>query len=74
MERPSTYCTAALQISKEVWRVLSTEPAADAGGLPRFALFKDGVMEEEYPALKSKKARTAQAIFDYMAGHEVGGR
>jgi len=42
------------------------------GGLPRFALFKDGVLEEEYPALKSKAARTAQGIFDYMNGMEGG--
>ena len=84
------------------------------GGLPRFTLFKDGVLggrchaaacgslplyidaclcslqklhlsimlcirvrvsawtEEEYPALKSKKARTAQGIFDYMNKMEGG--
>ena len=43
-----------------------------AGGLPRFALFKDGVLEEEYPALMTRKARTAQAIFDYMSKQEGG--
>jgi hypothetical protein len=28
--------------------------------------------EEEYPALKTKKARTAQGIFDYMNKMEGG--
>lgn len=42
------------------------------GGLPRFALFRDGVLEDEYPALKTKKARTAQGIFDYMNKMEGG--
>jgi thiol-disulfide isomerase/thioredoxin len=66
--RPLLRTRSALQVYMDITETYDMHD----GGLPRFALFKDGVLEEEYPALKSKAARTAQGIFDYMNGMEGG--
>jgi hypothetical protein len=117
---PRFDCISAIALNyAQVYMDITETYDMHTGGLPRFALFKDGVLgrrrrrrrlplplllrpqprhcahralrgtaltvaalcvatcisrpvEEEYPALKTKKARTAQGIFDYMSKMEGG--
>jgi len=49
---------------------LAKKYGVDTLGLPATFLFKDGKMVEEYPLLKTKKARTAKGIYSYLVKHE----